>query len=154
MMYALREERGQMAVELAALMPVILVSLVILWNLARYVSVCVLFDWSLRMQCLPKQLQLEQKMGAWKQFQQRRHPYARRLKMQTISRFRSRQKLLKVRLWPFWASRASCTFAARFPFVPGPGTSSWQESTPRCTSSSCMCAKSWQMPGRQEGRSR
>ena len=33
-----------MAVELAALMPVILVSLVILWNLARYVSVCVLFD--------------------------------------------------------------------------------------------------------------
>ena len=44
MMYALREERGQMAVELAALMPVILVSLVILWNLARYVSACVLFD--------------------------------------------------------------------------------------------------------------
>lgn len=33
-----------MAVELAALMPVFLVSLVILWNLARYVSVCVLFD--------------------------------------------------------------------------------------------------------------
>lgn len=40
----LLEERGQMAVELAALMPVMLVCLVILWNLARFVSACVLFD--------------------------------------------------------------------------------------------------------------
>lgn len=40
----LLEDEGQMAVELAALMPAILVSLVILWNLARFVSACVLFD--------------------------------------------------------------------------------------------------------------
>lgn len=38
------DERGQMAVELAVLMPVILAAILIVWNLGRFLTACVLFD--------------------------------------------------------------------------------------------------------------
>lgn len=40
----MHEQRGQMAVELAVLLPAILVSALIIWNLARFIGACVLFD--------------------------------------------------------------------------------------------------------------
>ena len=44
MMCALRCTRGQMAVELACLMPVVLVMVVVVFNLVRFVEACAVFD--------------------------------------------------------------------------------------------------------------
>ncbi len=39
-----QEQQGQMAVALAVLLPAVLVSALIIWNLARFIGACTLFD--------------------------------------------------------------------------------------------------------------